>query len=144
MVAPKMLVSSRLFRIVKYVAAVLVLLVLVLPYLREHSSRVRGQYDEILRSFQDEKKLFIADLLENEVGGDFDGAELASLCASRPWYPDDRAIVLTCEPVPGGLGGVKNGQLSCIRFAIEIGGTLSATPNRFDEPCFHSWLDPSM
>ncbi|KAF3768988.1 hypothetical protein M406DRAFT_239083, partial [Cryphonectria parasitica EP155] len=79
------------------------------------------------RSFQDEKKLFVGDFLESgEVGGDLDGSELASLCASKHWYPEEKAVIVSCEPVPGGLASVKNGALNCVRFAIEIGGASTA------------------
>lgn len=122
-----MLDSARLFGLMKYVGAILLFLFLVGPYLREHAApkptALGGHYDELLRSYQGEKKSFIADLLQNEVGGsELVGTELATLCAGRRWYPDDKAVIVSCEPVPGGLGAVKNGHLSCIRFAIEIGG----------------------
>lgn len=93
------------------------------PYLRSHSPEyVRDHYEDLLRSFQDEKKLFVADFLENEVGGEIEGSALSNLCASKVWIPPTQPVIVSCEPVPGGIGEVKNGQLNCIRFAIEIGG----------------------
>ncbi|KAI3401689.1 hypothetical protein diail_9353 [Diaporthe ilicicola] len=120
-----MLDTSRLVRIAKYLVPALLLLYLISD-LKENEvrDRVRDRYAEVLRSFKDEKKLFVSDLLENEVDGSFEGAELARLCATRRWYPEDKAIVLTCAPMPGGVGEVKNGHLHCIRFAIEVGAQL--------------------
>lgn len=115
--------SSRIFHLTRYLLASIVFLYLVFPYLRSHSPEyVREQYADILRSFQDEKKLFVADFLANDVGGEMDGSALAKLCASKTWIPPSQPVVLSCDPVPGGIGEVKNGQLNCIRFAIEIGG----------------------
>lgn len=119
MIRPKLLDAPRLVRIVKYLAPAL-LLFYFLSDLEEN--QVRDRYAEVLRSFKDEKKLFVSDLLENEVDGRFDGAELARLCAGKEWHPEDKGLILTCEPMPGGIGEVKNGLLHCIRFAIEIGG----------------------
>ncbi|ROW01572.1 hypothetical protein VSDG_02092 [Cytospora chrysosperma] len=116
-----MLDSSRLFRTVKYVVLFL-LFVFSIHFLRHPSTREK--YTEILRSFKDEKKLFIADFLENEIDGRFDGTELANLCKSKRWRSQKEAIILSCQPMPGGIGEVKNGHLHCIRFAIEIGAQL--------------------
>lgn len=114
-----MLDSSRLFRILKYSVLVL-LFVFIVAFLDGPSYRER--YAEVLRSFKDEKRLFMTDYLENEIDGKFDGSELAKLCARKTWHPEHQALILSCEPVPGGIGEVKNGHLQCIRFAIEIGG----------------------
>lgn len=123
MLAPTMVNSSRIFHLTRWLVASLLFLYLIFPYLRSHSPEyVRDHYAEILRTFQDEKKLFVADFLQNEVGGEMDGSALARLCASKTWIPEKQAVILSCEPVPGGIGEVKNGQLNCIRFAIEIGG----------------------
>ncbi|KAK2610482.1 hypothetical protein N8I77_003909 [Diaporthe amygdali] len=121
MIRPKMLDTSRLVRIAKFLIPVLVIFYF-LSDLKENE--VRDRYAEVLRSFKDEKKLFMSDLLENEVDGKFEGGELAQLCASRKWHPEDKGLVLTCAPMPGGVGEVKNGLLHCIRFAIEIGAQL--------------------
>lgn len=120
-----MIGSSRIFHLTRYLGASFIFLYFVFPYLRSHSpDYVRSRYADILRSFQDEKKLFVADFLENEVGGEMDGSALAKLCASKTWIPPSQPVVVSCDPVPGGIGGVKNGQLNCIRFAIEIGGAF--------------------
>lgn len=79
----------------------------------------KSTYTEFLRSFRDERELFVADFLEHEVDGAFDGTGIASLCRNKTWTKD---LVLTCTPVPGGLGEVKNGHLHCIRIAMELGG----------------------
>lgn len=118
--------SPRLFRTTRYLLLALLLVVYVVPYIREHSSEAREKYAEILRGFQDEKKLFIADFLgAAEIDGDLDGSELAALCRSKKWIPDDQAVIVSCEPAPGGLGVVKSAALGCIRFAIEIGGAYT-------------------
>jgi len=119
MIRPKLLDAPRLVRIAKYIVPALLLLYFISDL---EENQVRDRYAEVLRSFKDEKKLFVSDLLENEVDGRFEGTELARLCAGRDWHPDDKALILTCAPIPGGVGEVKNGLLHCIRFAIEIGG----------------------
>ena len=119
MIRPKLLDTARLVRIAKYLAPALLLLYF-LSDLEEN--QVRDRYSEVLRSFKNEKKLFVSDLLENEVDGRFEGAELARLCTDKEWRPEDEGLILTCAPMPGGIGEVKNGLLHCIRFAIEIGG----------------------
>ncbi|KUI62998.1 hypothetical protein VP1G_10121 [Cytospora mali] len=116
-----MLDSSRLFRILKYLVLIL-LIFFAIPFLNRPSTRER--YTELLRNFKDEKRLFIADFLDNEIDGTFDGRELAKLCAGKRWRPEDEGLILSCQPVPGGIGEVKNSHLQCIRFAIEIGAQL--------------------
>ncbi|KAK7745047.1 hypothetical protein SLS53_003282 [Cytospora paraplurivora] len=116
-----MLDSSRLFRIFKYLVLVL-LVISAVPFLNHPTTRER--YAQVLRSFKNEKRLFVADYLESEIDGSFDGRELAKLCASKVWRPEDKALILTCEPVTGGIAAVKNGILHCIRFSIEIGAQL--------------------
>lgn len=119
MLAPKMVNSARFCHLTRYLIAVLALVYFVFPHLRNYSRTYAP-----LRSFQqeDDKQLYLAAFIENEVGGDLDGSALAKLCASKTWFSENQAIVLSCDPVAGGLGTVKNGQLNCIRFAIEIGG----------------------
>lgn len=118
-----MINPARFFLLTKYLVIVLVLVYFVFPYLRSHSpDYVRDRYPELLGTFQDEKKLFVAEFLKKEVGGDLDGSALAKTCESKTWFPASEGIILSCEPVPGGIGEVKNGQLNCIRLAIEIGG----------------------
>jgi len=74
---------------------------------------------QFLRRFRDERRLFVADFLEHEVDGQFDGTAVRRLCATRKWTP---GLFLSCEPHPGGVGEVKNAHLHCIRFAMEMGG----------------------
>lgn len=125
-----MLNSSRLFGLIKYTAAFLLLLLLAGPYLRDQSERVREQYLHVERppTPEDEKHLFVSRFLAGDVGGPIKGTEIAALCAKRPWLPDDKAVIVSCDPVAGGMGHVKNGQLNCIRFAIEIGGEERCSP----------------
>lgn len=126
LLAIKMLSLSRLFHLAKYLVVVLVLVYCVFPYLRSHSpAYVRDRYQDLLSTSQDEKKLFVEEFLKKEVGGDLDGSALEKLCASKTWFPESEGIVLSCEPVPGGVGEVRAGLLNCIRFAIEIGGAYS-------------------
>lgn len=136
MVASKLIDASKLFHIIKYLTVVGLLIFLV-PYLND--PRARDAYTDVLRSFQDEKKLFLADFLAHELDGPFEGTELAKLCANRTWFPENKAVILTCEAVPGGLGEVKNGHLSCIRFAIEIGGAYP-----FIHACMHASIHISI
>lgn len=106
--------SSRLFHLLKFVLP-LVIVIWSLDYLaRSHST-----YTEVLRKFRDEKKLFIADFLDHEIDGRFDGSAITALCTSKKWT---KGLMLSCEPPPGGIGEVKNAHLHCIRFAMELGG----------------------
>lgn len=123
LLATKMMNSARFFHLTKYLVLALVLVFYVFPYLRSQSpAYIRDRYPELLDTFRDEKKLFVAEFLKKEFGGDLDGSALAKLCASKTWFPASEGIILSCEPVPGGIGEVKNGQLNCIRLAIEVGG----------------------
>jgi hypothetical protein len=145
MIRPKLLEAPRLVRIAKYLAPALLLLYFI-SYL--DGNQIRGRYAEVLRSFKNEKKLFVSDLLESQVDGKFEGTELARLCAGKGWHPDDKALILTCSPIPGGMGEVKNGLLHCIRFAIEIGGQsvpwagweayTASQPASYTAPCLSS------
>lgn len=121
MIVPRLNNSSKLFRLTKYLVIVIFLFLLV-PYL--NTPEAHDAYLDVLRSFQDEKKLFLRDFLAHELEARLPdhGLQLAKLCANRTWFPEDKAVILSCDPVAGGLGGVKNGHLNCIRFAIEIGG----------------------
>lgn len=130
---------SRLLRLIKLAAGLVLLVVLAGPYLRDGPSvaqvreQVLEQYAEVLRSFQDEKKLFVADFLGGGVA--LEGTGLAALCASRTWFPDDKAVIVSCEPSSGGPGAVKNGLLSCIRFAIEVGGEFPSCSSSSSSCC---------
>lgn len=125
---------SRVGRLVKWAVGLLIFVVFAAPYLRDHSAQVRElrhqlteqvreQYAEVLRSFQDDKKLFVADFLETgALGETVDGKGLSAHCASRTWFSEDKAVIVSCEPAEGGPALVRNSQLNCIRFAIEVGG----------------------
>ena len=63
--------------------------------------------------------VFINDFLNHDVSGPFIGDGLSDLCSAKKWTP---GLLLTCDAVPGGMADVKNGILTCIRVAIEIGG----------------------
>lgn len=77
--------------------------------------------DSALRTFGSEKSVFVSDFLAHDIEGhaDFDGAPIRALCDSKTWRKD---LILSCDPVPGGLGQVRNAALNCIRLAIEAGG----------------------
>jgi len=109
-----MLDSARFFNLVKFVAPILLLL-LALGYL----SHTETSYKDVLRTFQDERKLFVSDFLEHEVDGNFDGAPIRELCQKQTWT---EGLILSCDPAAGGVANVKNAHLNCIRFAMEIGG----------------------
>lgn len=121
MLVPRLVNSSKLLRLIKYLVIVLFLLLLV-PYL--NTPEVHDAYVDVLRSFQDAKRLFLQDFMAHDIEARVPnhGLQLAKLCANKTWFPEDKAVVLTCDPLSGGLGGVKNGHLNCIRFAIEVGG----------------------
>jgi len=109
-----MLDSSNVSRLLKY-ALPLLITVWTLKYLFSSESA----YTNVTRKFKDEKELFISDFLEHEIDGELDGTGIAELCGNKEWTP---GLMLSCDPVPGGVGLVKNGHLNCIRFAIEMGG----------------------
>jgi len=79
----------------------------------------RSRYDQVARQFRSEKSLFVADFLDNEIDGHFDGEGIRELCASKKWKPD---LYFSCAAPIGGVAIVRNSQLHCIRFAIEAGG----------------------
>ncbi len=110
-----MLGSPRLVQLLKLGVPFLVV-VWLLGSVVTHKSA----YGDLVRQFQDEKELFISDFLKHEIDGDFDGHAIAELCASKKWTP---GLILSCQPAPGGgVGQIKNAHLSCIRFAMEMGG----------------------
>lgn len=78
-------------------------------------------YTEVLRAFQNEKKLFITDFLKHEIDGSFDGLGIAQVCENNTWTND---LYLSCDSPAGGVGNVKNAHLTCIRLAIEMGAEL--------------------
>lgn len=112
-----MLDSSNVSQVLKY-ALPLLITVWSLKYLFSYEAASAG-VAEVSRKFKDERELFISDFLVHEIDGEMDGSGLSELCASKKWTP---GLILTCDPVPGGLSVVKNAHLNCIRFAIEMGG----------------------
>lgn len=129
MLVPRLVDSSRLFRLIKYIVLVGFILLLV-PYL--NTPEVHDAYFDVLRSFQDDKKLFLQDFMAHDTEAQWPnhGLQLAKLCANRTWFPEEKAVILSCEPMQGGLGAVKNAHLNCIRFGIEMGGEQSLVDAR--------------
>lgn len=113
-----MLASTQLFNLLKF-AVPLIVIIWTIAYFTTSPST----YREYLRKFKDEKKLFISDFLEHEIDGQFDGSSITELCKRKTWTP---GLFLSCDSPAGGLGMVKNAHLTCIRFAIEMGGMLDA------------------
>lgn len=110
-----MISSFRLFTWLK-IGGPIIALFWFAAYFTNSSSH----YTEVLRKFQDEKKLFISDFLDHEIDGEFDGSGIAELCNKKQWTKD---LILSCDSPAGGVGNVKNAHLNCIRFAMEMGGT---------------------
>ncbi|KAK0748103.1 hypothetical protein B0T21DRAFT_279380 [Apiosordaria backusii] len=111
-----MLSSPRLVYLLKFAGPALILVWLI-GYLISD----RPAYDNVVRQFRSERDLFIADFLDNEVGGQLDGTSISELCASKTWTP---GLMISCDPQSGGFGQVKDAHLNCIRFAIEAGAEL--------------------
>ena len=118
-----MLDSARLSHLAKF-ALPLFVFFCALIYLTGGQS----SYSQFIRQFKDEKKLFVADFLEHEIDGRFDGAPIQRLCSTRKWTP---GLIMSCEPHPGGVGEVKNAHLHCIRIAMELGGWSDPNPVPF-------------
>ncbi len=95
----------------------------------------KSQYRDMVRQFRDRKAVFVADFLDNEIDGHFDGAALGKLCAAKQWTS---GLIFSCAPAAGGIAMVRNSQLHCIRLAIEIGGEFAprAAPLRSAPPPF--------
>ncbi|KAH8912938.1 hypothetical protein BR93DRAFT_964072 [Coniochaeta sp. PMI_546] len=70
-----------------------------------------------------EKETFIKDILSTDIRGVYDGQALYNLCSSKniKWKP---SIVFECPALEGGYGNVRNAALTCLRLAIEAGGSL--------------------
>lgn len=137
MAVRRLLGSAKFFRLVRYLAVILFLSLLVRNL---NTDQVRDAYVDVLRSFQDDKKLFLRDFMTHDIEARLPdhGLQLAQLCANKTWFPEDKAVVLSCDPLPGGMGGVKNGHLNCIRFAIEIGGEYPHSARLAQEASFRS------
>ncbi|KAF9879134.1 hypothetical protein CkaCkLH20_03367 [Colletotrichum karsti] len=111
-----MLASSSISQFAKVVGPI-VLIVWSVWYL----GISRQQVEEATRRFRSQRKLFIADFLEHEIDGKFDGNAINNLCTSKKWTP---GLVMSCDTVHAGIGVVRNAYLHCIRFAIEAGAEL--------------------
>ncbi|EFX05648.1 hypothetical protein CMQ_3717 [Grosmannia clavigera kw1407] len=111
-----MIEKTRFWHIARYaVPAVVIFWILIRVAFHEKS-----RFAELFGQHRNEKTIFVDDFLLLEVDGEFDGSAIETLCNNKTWTP---GIVLTCEAVPGGLADVKNGILSCIRTAIEMGSS---------------------
>ncbi|KAK9418482.1 hypothetical protein SUNI508_07970 [Seiridium unicorne] len=76
-----------------------------------------SDYKRVLRKFKGEKARFVEDFLNNEIGGDFEGEAIATLCANRTWT---KGLLFQCEPPPGGIGEVRNAHLNSELIVPEI------------------------
>jgi hypothetical protein len=65
------------------------------------------------------KQEFIQDVIDNEIDGPINLDPLSELCRDTQWQA---GLIVKCQPVPGGIGNIRNMFLNCIRFAIEAGG----------------------
>jgi hypothetical protein len=65
------------------------------------------------------KQEFIQRVIGNEVGGPINLDPLSEICRYTEWQP---GLIVKCQPVPGGIGNIRNMFLNCIRFALEAGG----------------------
>ncbi|KAK4166295.1 hypothetical protein QBC43DRAFT_257708 [Cladorrhinum sp. PSN259] len=112
-----MLHNARLVQLAKLGIPIL-LVIWVLGYMTSS----REAYNTIVKThFKSEKDKFISGVLDYDIGGNFDGSGIADVCAHKTWTP---GLILSCVPVDGGFGKVKNAHLNCIRFAIEMGAEL--------------------
>lgn len=114
-----MLESYRLVHYLRFFAAVLVLSWIFVEFGGGGDSH--NQYADLFRQFRDQRAVFINDFLNHDVNGGFKGDGLADLCSTKKWTP---GLLLTCDAIPGGVADVKNGVLTCLRIAIEMGGTI--------------------
>ncbi|EPE04724.1 alternative oxidase [Ophiostoma piceae UAMH 11346] len=80
-----------------------------------------NRYTALFRQFRDERAVFVDDFLSHDVSGRFESDGIMSLCSGKRWTS---GLVLTCDAVPGNMADVKNGVLTCIRIAIEMGAEL--------------------
>ncbi|KAI0176573.1 hypothetical protein BJ166DRAFT_230 [Pestalotiopsis sp. NC0098] len=78
-------------------------------------------FEKTVPTFKSEKEQYLEDYLRHEVGGPFDGIAITTLCAKKTWT---KGLIFHCDPVPGGIGEVRNAHLNCIRFAMEAGAEL--------------------
>lgn len=77
-------------------------------------------YTAVIGSFTTEEELLVNDIVQHQIDDPFDGSAIASLCAKQKWIPN---MILSCDPPFGGIGQVKSAHLTCVRMAIEMGGS---------------------
>lgn len=112
--------AAEPYRLVHYLRFAFVFLVLLWIFVQfGGTGDARNQYTSLFRKFRDQRTVFVSDFLNHDVNGPYNGDGLSDLCATKKWTP---GLLLTCDAVPGSMTDVKNGILTCIRVAIEIGG----------------------
>ncbi|CAK7220184.1 hypothetical protein SBRCBS47491_004104 [Sporothrix bragantina] len=114
--------AAEPYRLVHYLRFAFVFLFLLWVFVQfGGTGDNRNQYTTLFRKFRDQRAVFISDFLNHDVNGPFKGDGLADLCSDKKWTP---GLLLTCDAVPGGVADVKNGILTCMRVAIEIGAEI--------------------
>ncbi|CAK7214708.1 hypothetical protein SCUCBS95973_002225 [Sporothrix curviconia] len=110
------------YRLVHYLRFATVFLVLLWIFVQfGGTGDGRNQYTSLFRKFRDQRVVFISDFLNHDINGPYNGDGLSDLCTSKKWTP---GLLLTCDAVPGSMADVKNGILTCMRVAIEIGAEV--------------------
>jgi len=74
------------------------------------------------------KAVFIQQASEWQIDGPYNNTALTRLCASKEWV---EGLQFKCASAYGGIGNIRNIVLTCVRFAIEAGGTYHLIP-----PCW--------
>jgi hypothetical protein len=69
------------------------------------------------------KEVFIEQVLNSTIDGEYDGQALNELCSKTNWT---EGLIFSCHGLEGGLGNVRNIFLNCIRYAIEAGGIATS------------------
>ncbi|KIH90395.1 hypothetical protein SPBR_00591 [Sporothrix brasiliensis 5110] len=114
-----MLDQFRLVHYLRFFAGALVVTWIIVQF--GGTGDQHNQYADLFRQFRDQRKVFISDFLNHDISGAYVGDGLSDLCSAKTWTP---GLILTCDAVPGGMADVKNGILTCIRVAIEIGAEV--------------------
>lgn len=125
-------VSSRWLRSLRFVVPVVLLLLFAVYYWMDLSlisfSNPSWNNPEITNDLQpNTKEQFIQEASTWEIDGLFNDIPLRELCASKTWQP---GLIFKCEDAFGGVGNVRNIILTCIRYAIEAGGSVFPSRNR--------------
>jgi len=71
------------------------------------------------------KEIFIEQMMNSTIDGDYDGQALNELCSKTNWT---EGLIFSCHGLEGGLGNVWNNFLNCIRYTIEAGCMASSSP----------------